>query len=119
MGAIVILGWGMTQETYETCYYLRHALAPDWQRWAEMTISLVWCIYGALLLIAGIARQYRPLRLMALVMLSATVIKVFIFDLGFLDGSLRVLSLGGLGISLIFISWLYSRFVFTPHRSVS
>jgi uncharacterized membrane protein len=37
-------------------------------------------------------------------------VKVFLFDLGFLNGPSRVLSLGGLGLALIFISWLYSRF---------
>ena len=108
--SIILLGIGLTQETFETCYFFRDALAPHWDRWAQMAISVVWSVYGALLLIGGIAKTYQPLRLAALGLLSATVCKVFLFDLSFLDGPLRILSLAGLGVALIFISWLYGRF---------
>lgn len=114
---VALLGWGLTQETFETCYFLRAALGPQWDRGAQMAISLVWSLYGALLLIGGIQRSYQPVRVLALSLLCATVVKVFVFDLSFLDGGLRVLSLGGLGVSLIFISWLYSRFGAIPRES--
>lgn len=113
--AIVVLGLGLTQETLETCYFFREHLAPHWGRWAQMAISLVWSVYGALMLIGGIAKSYQPLRLAALALLSATVCKVFLFDLSFLDGPLRILSLAGLGGALIFISWLYGRFGRRPN----
>lgn len=108
--AVVLLGWALTQETFASCYFFRASLGKHWDLWAQMAISLVWSLYGAMLLIDGIRRNYQPLRLAALCLLSATVVKVFLFDLSFLDGALRILSLGGLGIALIFISWLYSRF---------
>ncbi|MDQ3812393.1 MAG: DUF2339 domain-containing protein, partial [Armatimonadota bacterium] len=105
-----LLLWGLTQETHETCHYYRAYLGAHWPRWAQMSISLVWTLYGALLLIAGIIRGYQPVRLIALGLLGFTVMKVFVFDLSFLDGPLRILSFGGLGLALIFISYLYSRF---------
>ncbi len=108
--AIVLLGIGLTQETFETCYFFRENLAPNWERWAQMAISVVWSAYGALLLIGGITKSYQPLRLTALSLFTVTVCKVFLFDLSFLDGPLRILSLAGLGVALIFISWLYGRF---------
>jgi hypothetical protein len=108
--AAALLLIGLTEEAYATCYYSRDVLGMHWQRWGEMSMSVVWSIYGALLLIAGIHRNYQPLRLVALGLLGFTAFKVFLFDLSFLDGSLRILSLTGLGLSLIFISWLYSRF---------
>jgi len=43
-------------------------------------------------------------------LLGLTVTKVFLFDLGFLTTSYRILSFGGLGLALIGISWLYSRY---------
>jgi uncharacterized membrane protein len=73
-------------------------------------ISLVWTLCGALLLIGGIIRSFQPVRLAALGLLGITVFKVFLFDLQFLDAPLHILSFGGLGLALIFISWLYSRF---------
>ena len=41
-----------------------------------------------------------------------TVGKVFLFDASELDGLYRVASFFGLGLSLIGLSWFYSRFVF-------
>jgi uncharacterized membrane protein len=76
-----------------------------------MSISLVWSVSGAILLMLGISRKYQPLRYVSLGILSLTVFKVFVIDLSFLNGFLRILSLGGLGLSLIFISWLYSRYI--------
>jgi uncharacterized membrane protein len=108
--AAALLLWGITQEAHETCFYFRALLGGHWGRWAQMTISLAWSVYGASLLIGGINRNYQPLRLVALGVLTATILKVFLFDLGFLDGFLRMLSLAGLGVALIFISWLYGRY---------
>ena len=85
-------------------------LGGHWGRWAQMTISVAWSVYGASLLVGGINRNFQPLRLVALGVLTATIVKVFLFDLGFLDGVLRMFSLAGLGVALIFISWLYGRY---------
>lgn len=109
VAGLLLLG-GLTQEIYESCYYYRVALGSYWPRWAQMLISVVWSVYGMVLLIAGINRNFKPLRLAALSLLCLTVIKVFLFDLGFLSGPLRMFSLAGLGLALIFISWLYSRY---------
>jgi uncharacterized membrane protein len=108
--AIGLLGWGLTQEVFETCYFFRSPIGAYWERYAQLSISLVWSVYGTLLLLAGIYRDVQALRITALTVLAVTVLKVFLLDLSFLGDSLRILSLAGLGLSLIFISWLYSRF---------
>ena len=107
--ALVLALFSLTHETWE----MGRALAPageDWQRGAQMAISLVWSLFGALLLAAGAQFRVQILRLCALGLLAFTVCKVFLFDLSFLDGAGRALSLGGLGLALVFISWLYGRF---------
>jgi uncharacterized membrane protein len=108
--APLLLLWCMTQEAFETCYYLRVTLGTNWDRWAQMSISLVWSLFGATLLIVGIRFGWPTARQAALGLLALTVAKVFLFDLSFLDAVLRVLSLAGLGGALLFISWLYSRY---------
>jgi uncharacterized membrane protein len=105
-----LLLWGLTQEAYETCFYFRSMLGSHWDRWAQMSISLVWSVFGAALLISGINSARQPVRVASLCLLAVTVGKVFLFDLSFLDAALRILSLGGLGAALLFISWLYSRY---------
>ncbi len=109
IAGLLLLG-GLTQEIYEGCYFYREALGSYWTRWAQMLISVAWSVYGTALLIAGINRNFKPLRLAALGLLCCTVFKVFLFDLGFLSGPIRMFSLAGLGLALIFISWLYSRY---------
>jgi len=110
--ALAVLLWGITQETYEAFYYWhgRGMIGDNWQRVAQMAISLVWTLFGAVLLIVGVMRSLQPARLAALGLLGVTALKVFLFDLSFLDTPLRILSFGGLGLTLIGISWLYSRY---------
>jgi uncharacterized membrane protein len=109
MAALALL-WGMTLETYESFRYFEQALGPGWDRAAQMAISLVWTLFGVVLLIGGVIRRYRPVRLLALVLIGITALKVFLLDLSFIDTPYRVLSFGGLGLALIGISWLYSRY---------
>lgn len=115
--AVGLVLWGLTQETFETCRFYSDTLGSHWDLWAQMAISLVWTVCGAAMLVGGIARAYRPIRLAALGLLSLTVLKVFLFDLGFLDTPLRIASFGGLGLALIFISWLYSRYGLDQHQT--
>ncbi len=107
--ALVLALFSLTQETWEAGRYLAPR-GSDWQRGAQLAISLVWSLFGALLLAGGVQFRVQGARLGALVLLAFTVCKVFLFDLSFLDGAGRALSLGGLGMALIFISWLYGRF---------
>ena len=110
--ALAVLLWGITQETYAAFYYWhsRGIIGDNWQRMAQMAISLAWTLFGAALLIVGVIRALQPVRLAALGLLGVTALKVFLFDLSFLDTPLRILSFGGLGLTLIAISWLYSRY---------
>jgi hypothetical protein len=108
--ALLLVLWGLTLESYETFRYFRDLFGTRWDRAAQMGISLVWTLCGVLLLVAGVVRSYQPVRLFALGLLGLTVLKVFLFDLSFLDMAYRILSFGGLGIALIGISWLYSRY---------
>jgi uncharacterized membrane protein len=86
----------------------------NWDRAAQLGVSLVWMACATGLLVGGVARRHQPTRLVALLLTGLTVLKVFLFDLTFLAPPYRILSLGGLGVSLLGISWLYSRFGSEP-----
>lgn len=105
-----VLLWALTRETYETARFFQQAIGGNWTRTAQMAISLVWCGYGALTLIVGIRRDLRTVRLAALGLLALTSLKVFTLDLSFLDMASRIFAFAGLGIALLFISWLYGRY---------
>ena len=62
-------------------------------------------------LLWGIGRGSRDWRIASLVLMIAAVAKVFVFDASGLDGLLRIGSFVALGLSLIGIGWLYSRYL--------
>lgn len=76
------------------------------------TYSAVWLMLGALLLFFGTVRKDRPMRVASLVLVILTIGKVFLFDASELEGLYRVFSFMGLGLSLLALSWFYTRFVF-------
>ncbi len=76
------------------------------------TYSAVWLVLGALLLLLGTLKQNKALRIASLGVMIVTVGKVFLYDIDELTGLYRVFSFMGLGLSLLALSWFYSRFVF-------
>lgn len=75
----------------------------------QLSLSVIWALYGAGLLIAGRVRRVRLLRLMALVLLSLTTLKVFFWDLSSLDRAYRIVSFVVLGAILLAVSYLYQK----------
>src|SRR5262249_49551081 len=74
--------------------------------------SVAWILAGVALLIAGFATQGSGLRYASLAVMVAAIGKVFLVDAAALSGLYRVFSFLGLGLSLIGLGYLYSRFVF-------
>jgi uncharacterized membrane protein len=78
--------------------------------------SGAWLIFAAVLLALGIRRASTALRWASLAMLLLTAAKVFLLDMGDLEGLWRVASFLGLGLSLVAIGFVYQRFVFPTGR---
>jgi uncharacterized membrane protein len=90
--------------------------APE--HWSQMraieiargfTYSALFMAYGAMLMIVGFLRNSAFVRWQALVLIAATIVKVFIYDVSQLDRVYRILSFGVLGILLLAISFAYQR----------
>jgi uncharacterized membrane protein len=75
----------------------------------EMTLSLTWAVYATILVIVGLMRRYAPIRYFAMTVFAVTIFKVFAVDLAELDRIYRVLSIIGLGITLLVTSYLYQK----------
>jgi uncharacterized membrane protein len=76
----------------------------------QLSISVVWTVYGGAMLTVGIVRRSKLLRVMALLLLGLTIFKVFLFDLSSLAGIYRTISLIVLGLILLAVSFLYQRY---------
>jgi uncharacterized membrane protein len=73
--------------------------------------SAVWLVFALALFIAGIRLNRQPIRYAGLAVLALVVLKVFLWDMSGLGGLYRVASFMGLGLCLVGIGWLYTRFV--------
>jgi uncharacterized membrane protein len=80
----------------------------------QLSLSVVWAVYGACLLAVGSVRRVRLLRLMALALLSLTTLKVFFWDLSSLASGYRIISFIVLGAILLVVSYLYQK---SQHRA--
>jgi hypothetical protein len=90
----------------------RLAVNPFSSSLAEgLAYTLGWALFAIVLLVIGIAKESRPARAAALVLLVVTVLKCFLFDLARLGGLYRVGSFVGLAVCLALVALLLQRFV--------
>ncbi len=76
----------------------------------QLALSLLWTLYALAAISAGIWRRVRPLRLFAIALLYLSILKVFLFDLSWLEQPYRIVSFFTLGVILLLVSLLYTRF---------
>ena len=75
--------------------------------------SVAWLLTGLGLLAVGIQRQNKTARMASLAFMLLAILKVFLYDAAELEGLYRVFSFFGLGVSLIGLSFFYTRFMFS------
>ncbi|MFN0203539.1 MAG: DUF2339 domain-containing protein [Bacteroidia bacterium] len=87
--------------------------------WVEMSgsadsfklgLSVLWGIYSLLLISLGIAKKKKHLRLGAIGLFAITLLKLFFYDISNLSTIAKVLIFISLGILLLLISFLYTKY---------
>ena len=73
-------------------------------------LSLLWVIYAAVLIVLGVVRQWRWVRLAGLALLAVPVVKVFAYDSRTLEQEYRVIAFLALGLILVAGGLLYQRY---------
>jgi hypothetical protein len=86
------------------------------QKQAQVALSVLWAVIGALVTVLGLRVRRPALRLSGLGLLGIVTLKVFIVDLAALDITYRVLSFVALGILLLAAAYLYGRMQPDPGR---
>lgn len=81
----------------------------DLQLARQLSLSVIWAVYGGAMLVWGIKRGQLLLRVMGLILLGVTIVKVFFFDLSSLDKIYRIISFIVLGAILLGVSFLYQQ----------
>ncbi len=99
-------------------WYQGPRMVPEFISDAESyTVSVVWLAMGIAAFVAGLRLDRQNIRLGGMIVLILTVLKVFVLDLSDLTGLWRIASLMGLGLCLIGIGWLYTRFAKAGHEN--
>jgi uncharacterized membrane protein len=75
----------------------------------ELAKSVAWAVFATLLIVIGLRRNYAPIRYFAILLFALTIAKVSFVDMAHLERVYRILSIIGLGITLLVTSYLYQR----------
>jgi uncharacterized membrane protein len=112
MAAVIIFAW--LNLTIIDWFSVGRMLEVTFERLParDLTMSIAWAVYALTLLAIGMARKKSGPRRASLALLMITCAKVFLHDLSHLEDLHRVMSLVGLALSLIIVSFAYQRFVF-------
>src|SRR5580698_3571688 len=86
-----------------------HSLGIDRGHAQELALSMLWLVWALGLLGAGLWKKSEAIRWQALVLLGVVIVKVFLFDLSFLEKFYRIVSFLLLGLALMLISFYYQR----------
>ncbi|MGA2572196.1 MAG: DUF2339 domain-containing protein [Terracidiphilus sp.] len=86
-----------------------YEMQRDYWMYAEFTYSAFFMLYGSALLTIGFLKRSAFLRWQALILIAATIGKVFLVDMSELSRGLRILSFIGLGVLLLCVSFVYQR----------
>jgi uncharacterized membrane protein len=82
----------------------------DLENMKQLCLSAVWLLYSISLMGIGIWRRMRSVRVIAIVLFGVTILKIFIYDLSFLETLYRIFSFIGLGVVLLVVSYLYQHY---------
>ncbi len=109
LGAIFMLWIILTQEIYLYWYCKNYFAGPvhNWNFLAQMYISIMWAIYGAVLIVIGFWRKIRTLRYISIGLFAVLLIKVFLIDTQEIKNIYRVAAFLVTGLTLVGISYLY------------
>ena len=85
------------------------SLGIDTEHAQELALSSLWLVYALVLLAVGALKKLAVVRWQALTLLGVVIVKVFVFDLSFLEKFYRIVSFALLGLALLLISFYYQR----------
>lgn len=87
-----------------------YTLRRDLNQTTQVVISIAWALYAIALLIVGILKRVKPIRLLALLVFGIALVKVVFVDMNGMEQVYRIIAFIGFGVILIAASYLYQRF---------
>jgi uncharacterized membrane protein YagU involved in acid resistance len=76
----------------------------------KLGLSILWGLYAMMLVVLGIRKKQKHLRLAAIVLFSITLMKLFVYDLAGAGTITKTVSFISLGVLLLVVSFLYNKY---------
>lgn len=108
VAANILTVWALSLEV--TAYFDRFAAAGAIENQKNLSLSVLWGVYAGVLMLVGITRHMRSIRILGLCGIGIVIIKVFIYDAASLSDIYRVASFVTLGVILLVISFIFYRY---------
>ncbi len=103
-----VMLWGLCLEATE---WARRVASPqDFVSVASTSISVLAAAYAVLLVAGGVARRSPVTRVAGIVLIGLVVLKLYLYDVWLLPQFYRMAAFAILGVLLLAMSYLYSRF---------
>jgi len=109
LAGIFVLWVLLTEEIY-LYWYCRNRFAEkiaNWSFLSHMYISVMWAVYGAVLMTVGFWRKNSMLRYISLGLFALLLLKVFVLDTSAVKSVYRIAAFLATGITLVAVSYLY------------
>ncbi|WP_103864342.1 DUF2339 domain-containing protein [Aquimarina sp. I32.4] len=76
----------------------------------KLGLSILWGVYALLLIILGIWKRKKYLRVLAIIVFGITLIKLFFYDISHLGTIAKTIVFLSLGVLMLIISFLYNKY---------
>lgn len=108
--AIIIIFSITAHNLFVWFYYINEASIEYAENvYSKAGLSVVWGITSFILIWLGLAKKYKPLRIIALVMFGVTLVKLFAYDIKNIPPAGKIIAFILLGVVLLLVSFMYQR----------
>jgi hypothetical protein len=76
----------------------------------KLGLSILWGVYSLLLIVLGLWKKRKHLRVAAIVLFGVTLVKLFLYDIAHFETISKTIVMVSLGILLLVISFLYNKY---------
>jgi hypothetical protein len=101
---------------YTTIIWIASSELINWMDIADsgqsykLALSILWGVYSLYLIVIGIWKKKKHLRIGAIILFGITLMKLFFYDISHLDTIAKTIVFVSLGVLLLIISFLYNKF---------
>jgi uncharacterized membrane protein len=76
----------------------------------KLGLSILWGVYALFLIVVGISKHKKHLRIAAFVLLAVTLVKLFLYDVADLPTIPKTILFVSLGLLMLLVSFLYNKY---------